>query len=423
MKPRNDRAFTGKVTRGKAGMVGLALPTVAALTPEDWEVAIHDARAEPVDYDQKVDLVGLTAFTAEAPSAYEIADNFREKGVPVVMGGIHASALPEEALEHVDAVVIGEAEGVWKTLLRDLEAGRLQPTYRAEARCDMQEMKIPRRDLLNREMYVSLVYTIQATRGCPFDCEYCAVTGVFGRQFRTRPVAQVIDEIRAFDTREFFFVDDNICGRPGYAKELFRALVPLRKIWGGQTSITFARDDELLDLYAKSGGRYAFIGFETISQEGLASLNKQWSRVDTYGEAIRKIHDAGINILGSFMFGLEVDDTSVFQRTLDFIVEHGIDAARFHILTPFPGTRLYAALEADGRILERDWAKYHAGEAVFQPRNMTARELEDGFFRIYRKTYSIGRTIKRVFRSWRGIPYRLAVNFNQRKNARRMPKS
>jgi radical SAM superfamily enzyme YgiQ (UPF0313 family) len=420
--PRNERGFWGKVTRGKTGFVRLSLPTLAALTPSDWEVEIHDARVCPVDYDRSWDLVGITAFTAEIPSAYSIADEFRKRGTPVVMGGVHVSALPEEALEHADAVVIGEAEEVWADLLSDVESGKLRQIYRGEKLCDMHGMKIPRRDLLDRSMYVAGFNTIQATRGCPHDCEYCAVTGVFGRKFRTRPVAEVLDEVKMFDTRDFIFVDDNICGNPAYAKELFKALLPLKKTWGGQTSITFARDDELLDLYARSGGKYAFIGFETISQESLAGINKQWNNADAYGDAIKKIHNAGINILGSFIFGLDTDDTSVFRRTLDFVMEHRVDAAVFNILTPLPGTRLYQNLESEGRIIDRDWAKYHICEVVFQPKKMTVSELEKGFYRTFREAYSMANILKRVFRSPRGLPYRIAVNYSYRKKAMRMPK-
>jgi len=400
----------------------LSLPTLAALTPPDWEVEIHDTRVSPVDYNRPCDLVGITAFTAEIPSAYSIADEFRKRGVPVVMGGVHVSALPEEALAHADAVVIGEAEEVWEGLLRDAAAGNLRRMYKGEKLCEMKGMKIPRRDLIDRSMYVAGFHTIQATRGCPHDCEYCAVTGVFGRKFRMRPVAEVIDEIRKFDTRDFIFVDDNICGNSDYAKELFTALIPLKKTWGGQTSITFSRDDELLDLYARSGGKYAFIGFETISQESLASINKQWNHADAYGDAIKKIHRAGINILGSFIFGLDTDDTSVFDNTLDFIMEHRIDAVAFNVLTPLPGTRLYQKLESEGRIFDRDWAKYHICEVVFQPKKMTPQELQTGFYRTFRKAYSMGNMLKRVLRSPRGLPYRIAVNYSYHKKAMRMPK-
>jgi len=419
---RNDRAFWGKVTRGKTGFARLSLPTVAGLTPPDWEVTIHDSRASPVDSSQDVDLVGITAFTAEIPSAYEIADAFRRRGVSVILGGIHVSALPDEGLQHADAVVIGEAENVWAQALEDFAQGRLQRTYRSPGFCDLQHMVWPRRDLLDRRMYQNGFRTIEATRGCPFDCDYCAVTGVFGRRYRTRPVADVIAEINAFDRGDIFFVDDNICGRPAYAKELFRALIPLKRAWGGQTSITFARDAELLDLYARSGGRYAFIGFESLSEGNLRNINKQWNHPDAYGEAIRRIHDAGINILGSFIFGLDGDDPSVFDRTFEFVMKHRIDAVQYHILTPFPGTRLYDAMEAQGRIIERDWSRYHTSEVVFRPRQMTPRQLQDGYFRVFRRTYSVSNIARRVFARRRGMLNRLVMNISYRKKAMRMPR-
>lgn len=421
--PRNDRGFWGKVTQGKTGFVRLSLPTIAALMPDDWDVTIHDAREKPVDYDQRYDLVGVTGFTAEVPSAYGIADEFRRRGVPVIMGGVHASAMPDEALQHADAVVVGEAEGVWDEVLHDFGNGGLKPRYESKEKWAMQAMKFPRRDLLRREMYVSGFNTLQATRGCPFDCDYCSVTGVFGRQFRTRPVAEVAEEIRQFETRDFFFVDDNICGHPRYAKELFREIEPLGMNWGGQTSLTFAKDDELLELYARAGGRYAFIGFETISEENLAAINKRWNRANAYGEVIRKIHDAGINILGSFIVGLEHDDKTVFKRTLDFIMEHKIDAAQFNILTPFPGTRLYDEMDAKGLMLHHEWDRYHTSEVVFKPSRMTVDELQEGYYRLFRETYSIPNVLKRAFRSPRGIPFRLAMNYSYRKKAFRMPKA
>ncbi|MFC1709956.1 B12-binding domain-containing radical SAM protein [Candidatus Omnitrophota bacterium] len=399
----------------------MSLPILAALTPSDWDVVIHDARVAVIDYDQDVDLVGITALTAEIPSAYAIAEKFKDRGVPVVLGGIHVSALPEEALEHADAVVVGEAEYVWKDLLQDVQRGTLRRIYRAEKLCDMINMQSPCTRLLDKKMYVNF-NVLQATRGCPFDCDYCAVTGVFGRTFRTRPVEEVIADIKGFDTRNFFFVDDNLCGNPRYIKEVFKALVPLKKTWGGQTSITFAQDDELLELYAKSGGHYAFIGFETISEESLASINKRWGRANAYGEAIRRIHRAGINIVGSFIFGLDQDDPSIFQRTLEFIMKHGIDAVQFHILTPFPGTRLFDAMKAEGRIIDSDWEKYNTSEVIFQPKKMTVKELQDGYYKIYRQTYSNYNTLKRVLRSWRGISHRLIINASYRNKAKRMPR-
>jgi radical SAM superfamily enzyme YgiQ (UPF0313 family) len=421
--PRNDRGYWNRVSpKGKTGFARLCLPTIAGLTPSSWDVEILDARATPVDFNRKVDLVGITAFTAEAPSAYGIADGFRKTGVPVVMGGVHASALPEEALKHVDSVVLGEAELVWKELLRDVERGALKPVYHSEALPDMVGMPTPRRDLLDRKMYVSAFNTIQGTRGCPFDCEYCSVTAFFGRRFRTRPIAEVIDEIRGFDTKDFFFVDDNIIGKVKYAKELFRALMPLKRTWGGQATIHIAKDPELLSLYARSGGKYVFIGFETLSEKNLQKMNKAWNRPDGYREAIKKIHRAGINILGSFVLGLDEDDRTVFKNILDFIMENRIDAALFNILTPFPGTKLYEKYKSEGRITDWDWAKYHTGEVVFRPQRMTAEELQRGYWWLYRNTYSIANIIKRGLRSPRGLTFRLAVNYTFRKKALRMPK-
>lgn len=420
--PRNDRGYWGKVSKkGKTGFVRLSLPTIAALTPSHWDVEILDARAQPVDYGRRADLVGITAFTAEIPSAYEIANGFRARGVKVVMGGIHVSALPEEALLHADSVVTGEAEAVWPELLRDYEHGELKPIYRADRLISMDNMAVPRRDLLNRQMYVSGFNTIQASRGCPYNCDYCAVTAFFGRKFRTRPLGEVVDEIRKFDTKDFFFVDDNITGQSGYAKDLFRALIPLKRIWGGQTTLNIAKDEELLSLYAKSGGKYAFIGFETLSKKNLRNMNKSWNSPDGYGEAIKKIHKAGINILGSFIFGLDDDDPAVFRTTCDFIMEHNIDAAQFHVLTPFPGTRLFDSMEKDGRILDRDWGKYHTGEVIFRPKNMSPDELQRGYWWAYHNTYSITNIIRRCVRSPRNIVSRIGMNISYRRKARRMP--
>ncbi|MEK6590603.1 MAG: radical SAM protein [Nitrospinota bacterium] len=420
--PKNDRSYWGGVSKsGKAGFVRLGLPTVAALTPKDWDVEILDARVKAVDYNAKVDIVGITGgFTAETPTAYEIADNFRKKGVKVVMGGVHVSAMPDEALRHADAVVIGEAELVWHQFLEDFKKGELKQKYKADNLCDMKNMSIPRRDLLDRGMYSSF-HTLQATRGCPFNCNYCAVTAFFGNEFRTRPTDEVIEEINSFESKEFFFMDDNIVGRPRYAKELFKKLIPLRRRWGSQSSITMAKDPELLKLYAESGGTWALIGFESLSQKNLEKMSKGWNSAEDYKEAIKKIQDAGINIIGSFIFGLDEDDKTVFKNTFDFIVETKIDAAQFHILTPLPGTTTYSDLEKEGRIIERDWAKYHTGEVVFQPKGMTRDELQNGYYWAFRNTYTMKNILKRSLRSSRGIIYRLSANLSYRKKALRMP--
>ncbi|MDY6825521.1 MAG: radical SAM protein [Thermodesulfobacteriota bacterium] len=420
--PRHESGYWGHVSKsGKAGMLRLSLPTVAALTPDDWSVEILDARVTPVDYDRKVDLVGITGFTAEMPSAYAIADGFRERGTPVVMGGFHVSAMPEEALNHADSVVVGEAEPVWEQLLRDFEAGALKSVYKADSLIEMKDMVNPQRELLNKKMYATGFNTIQATRGCPFDCDYCAVSAFFGRKYRRRPAGEVINEIKTFDTKSFFFVDDNIVGSGRYAKELFRALAPLNRVWGGQASINFANDEELLSLYSRSGGKYAFIGFESLSEANLRRMNKSWNSPDSYKTAIQWIQKAGISILGSFIFGLDDDDPGVFERTVKFIRQTGIDAAQFHILTPFPGTRLYDAMEAEGRIVDRDWGKYHTSDVIFKPVAMTPEELMRGYFWAFRETYKLNRTLWRSLRSMHNIMPRASLNFGYRKKAMQMP--
>lgn len=398
----------------------MALPTIAALTPSDWDVEIHDARTTPVDYDRKVGLVGITSYTADITSACKIADGFRSKGVKVVMGGVHVSALPDEALQHANSVVVGEAEAVWKGLLRDCEKGELKTIYKANRLIEMSGMAIPRRDLLDSSMYSSF-YSVQATRGCPFNCEFCTVTAFFGQEFRTRPMEEVIEEIKGLDTKEFFFIDDNITGRTAFAKKLFKELIPLNRKWGGQTTLNFAKDEELLSLYAKSGGRYAFIGFETLSDENLSKISKSWNSPDGYREAIKRIHGVGINIVGSFIFGLDGDGPDVFERTYNFIMENNIDAAQFHILTPFPGTKLYDDMIKDDRITDSDWSKYHTGEVVFKPAKMTARELQEGYWWAYHKTYEMRNILKRSLRSPRGLAYRIGTNLSYRMKARKMP--
>ena len=420
---RNDRSYFGGLSRsGKAGFMRLALPTLAAMTPTDeWETEIIDARVTDINYDMAADLVGIGGFTSEIPSAYAIADKFRAAGKKVVLGGVHVSALPEEALDHADAVVIGEAEGVWDTLLEDFSRGEMKKTYKARDLPTLEHLALPRRNLIDRSMYGSGYNVLQATRGCPFDCEYCAVTVFYGHTFRTRPVAEVIDEIRGFDTKEFVFLDDNIAGKPPYAKELFKALIPLNKTWGGQTAITLARNDELMRLYAKSGGRYAFIGFESLSDKNLAKIQKSWNSPKGYREAIRKLHDAGINVVGSFIFGLDDDGPNVFKNTFDFIMETKIDAAMFNILTPFPGTRLYDSMEKEGRIIDHDWAKYHTGEVVVKPTGMTVEELQRGYWWIYKETNKTMNILKRCLRSPFGIPYRIGMNLSYRNKARKMP--
>jgi radical SAM superfamily enzyme YgiQ (UPF0313 family) len=359
----------------------LSLTTVAALFPKDAEIRIINDSLEEIDFDEKVDLVGISAMTCTAPRVYEIADRFRERGIPVVLGGIHSSALPEEASIHADAVVIGEAEGLMEKFLDDFKKGKLKKFYRSNEMPSLSNLPLPRKDLLFGNKYYREMDVIQTTRGCPFNCDFCTVSTFFGRTYRTRPIKDVIEEIKL--TRHWtmrFFADDNIAGNPAYAKKLFRALIPLKIKWFGQASIIMSRDEELLRLAALSGCTSLFIGFESLSPDSLKSVGKGVNLLTDYKEAIKKIHDYGITIIGAFIFGFDADEIGVFEETVDFMEKNHIEYPCFSILTPLPGTPFYRRMEEQGRIIERDWSKYTCGEVVFRPKLLTVDQLQSGYY-------------------------------------------
>ena len=268
----------------------LTLTTLAALTPSDIDVRITDENVEPIDFDEDVDLVGVTGMIIHASRAYEIAHRFRERGVPVVMGGPHASSLPLEAKQHVDAVVMGEAEKVWTDLIRDFQHGSLKPFYRADDYCSMEGLPPPRLDLLKKDAYWT-INCVQTTRGCPYRCDYCHVTHFFGNTYRCRPLNEVIAEVNHLEGNFLVFIDDNIAGNRQYAKEFFTQLKPLKKQWAGQASITIARDPELLRLAADSGCVSLFIGMESLSAANLESVKKSFNRPGQFEDAIKAFHD------------------------------------------------------------------------------------------------------------------------------------
>lgn len=366
----------------------LALAAVAALTPQQWDIEIIDESVTEHHPEPGIDLVGITSITGVAPRAYEHARQYRALGVPVVMGGIHPSALPKEALDHADAVVIGEAEPVWAELLEDLAAGRLRRVY--QGKMDRAGFRTPvaRRDLFDHRRYLT-VNTVQTSRGCPFNCSFCSVTRFFGRTYRTRPLEDVVAELKPMAGQTVLFVDDNVTGNPGWARRLFQAITPLGIRWLGQSSITIAEDTELLDLAAASGCAGLFIGFESLLEENLCSAGKaRINRTDRYRQAIRAIHSRGIGIEGAFIFGFDHDTPDIFARTLSFARDNRLAAAQFGILTPFPGTAVADSLRAEGRITTSDWSQYTISNVVFRPRLMTADRLREGFVGAYREFYS-----------------------------------
>ena len=336
------------------------------------------------------------------------------------MGGIHASSLPYEAKKHVDAVVIGEAETVWKKLLEDVRSGKLKPFYKAEGLCSLKGLPHPRQDLLKKQAYMT-TNCIQTTRGCPFNCNYCSVTQFFGHRYRLRPVEEVVEEAKKYSGNFVAFVDDNIVGNPSYAKKLFKALIPLNIRWGSQGSLTMAKDDELLKLAAKSGCSAMFIGFESLSQKNLKAMNKSINKVDEYSDAIKKIHDHGIMVNGAFIFGLDYDDESVFERTVRFVEKEKIELATYHILTPLPGTLLFQQMEKQGRIIDWDWSKYNSINVVFKPKLMSEETLQNGYYWAFKETYSWHSILKRLAFTKQKFLSRLLLNIGYRGFVKRAP--
>ncbi|MBN1697302.1 MAG: B12-binding domain-containing radical SAM protein [Spirochaetales bacterium] len=368
----------------------LSMPMVAALTPENISVNITEVRNEKDIQVKDIDLVGISALTYNADIAYKIADMYREKGIKVVLGGIHVSTLPDEALMHCDAVVIGEAEKVWTTIIEDIQKGTLKDTYKADELADLSILPETRLDLMDKKNHMTLG-VIHATRGCPFNCYFCCVTEYFGRKYRFRPVDTIVEEIQNLKSKGLagwgkfiIFNDDNIAGNRKYAKELFTALKELNIKWSAQTNLFIAEDDELLDLASKSGCIDLFIGIESINDENLTKIGKTMNKLQKYEDDIKKIKSKGITVTGAFILGLDYDDESSFERTIRFIEKNDIDIPVISVLTPFPGTRLYKELENDNRIIDRDWSKYDLNHVVFKPKLMSPEVLDRKYNECYR---------------------------------------
>jgi radical SAM superfamily enzyme YgiQ (UPF0313 family) len=382
----------------------LNLPIVASLTPDSYHVEMIDENIEEVDFTRTPDLVGITAMTAQAPRAYAIADEWREKGVKVVLGGIHPTAVPHEAARHADAVVLGEAEGVWRQVLRDSENHGLRQFYYSPKMPHLTDLPRPRLDLLNSSRYI-IDNIVQVFRGCPFDCRFCSVTKFFGNTYRYKPLEDIVAHVQqrvgtSTKSRFFGFLDDNIGGLPSYTKRLFSQLVPLNIMWAGQASLTIAKDRELLRIFERSGCKGLFIGLESMSQTALQESNKGFLKASQFKEAIKIIHDHGISIEGAFIFGFDDDDTGVFEKTVEFADRIGVDAAQFGILTPFPGTAIWDKFSSQNRLLSNDWTKYTIGHVVYRPMKMTPERLQEGTDWAWRQFYSLRRIATRFPRSF-----------------------
>jgi len=388
--------------RSSDAMQPLCFAILAGLTPAEVELELVDERLEPIRYDRPADLVAMTVETHTARNAYQVAARFRRRGVPVVMGGHHPTLLPDEALEHADAVVVGDAEGTWPEVVRDAESGRLRRVYR-QAGMPSLGGPMPRREVFRGKRYAPLDL-VQFGRGCRFACDFCSIHAFYGTSLRWRPVDEVVAELETLGGRHLFFVDDNLLADASRAEALFRALVPLRIRWSCQTSIDVCREPRLLKLMALSGCQAVTIGFESLDQRNLQQMKKQWAMKDgDYAASVRKLREHGMMIYGTFVFGYDYDTVDSFDASVDFALRSRFFLANFNPLTPTPGTALYARLQAEGRLLHDRWwlaPGFRYGQAVFRPRRMTPEQLAEGCFRA-RRAFNTYRSIFRRALDWR----------------------
>ena len=383
-----------------ARIPNLALPLLASLSPPDVTLSFTDDLLTPIHLDKdlkEVDLVGITVMTKTALRAYEIAEAYRKKRIPVVLGGIHPTALPEEAKKYADSIVMGEAEEVWPQLIEDAKRGDLKPFYRQGSYTTLSNIPIPRRDILPRRGYLPLD-VVQVTRGCPFRCEFCSVQKFFGETYRFRPISNVVEEVRRLRHRWMMFNDDNIIGNHSYSKELLTALIPLKKKWFGQASLSGLKAIENVELLAKSGCTSLFIGFESLSKKNLVTSKKVQNDPSEYREIIDTLHRFGIAICGSFVFGFDEDDLSVFEETVSFSIQTKLFSAIFMILTPYPETAFYHRVKNEGRLVQDQWwlLKNPDDSAPhFLPKKLSGHALHEGWKKAWKDFNSFSSIWKR----------------------------
>jgi radical SAM superfamily enzyme YgiQ (UPF0313 family) len=407
----------------------LNLPYIAAVTPRDVEIKIVDEVYEAIDFDERVDLVGVTAQTPVAPRAYQIASEFRRRGVPVVMGGVHASMLPEEAIQYVDSVVIGEGEISWPHVIEDFKRGELKPFYRPAAKVNIKDLPFPRRDLLNGTHYFPLKL-LETSRGCPHKCDFCGVSKFFGNRYRNRPMQEIDRELRMLfpngsamnpigkrflsliskdlpyflKRRLLYIIDSNVVPNRRFAKELFTVLKEYDLLWWGHAPVSVGYDEDLLKLFSESGCVALNIGFESLSSKNLMAMKKGFNQPNRYEEAIVRIHEHGIGIMGTFIVGLDDDDETVFDQITDFVIQNKLDWALTFIMSPCPGTDSFLRLDKGGRILTRDWEKYDSLNAVYKPLLISSEELERGMQRVWKKVFSLPSIYRRIIKGPRIHP-------------------
>ena len=393
----------------------LALPYLSALTPKEINVSITMEQFEDINFEEKVDLVGITSYTSRILRAYEIADAFKKRGVSVVMGGLHTSMEPEEALEHTDTVIVGEAEETWQEFINDFRNGTQKRLYVAKERPSLANLSTPQFSLLEKykSRFVSFqkrglfhflpmpVLPIQTARGCPHSCDFCSVTLFSGSQYRTRPIPDVINEIRSLGVKAYFFVDDNIFANPTRAKELFEALIPLKIMWFGQATISAARDKELIHLARRSGCCALYIGLESISQRTIESIHKKSNKVAEYEDNLKAFRKEGISVMVSMIFGFDNDELTAFKDTYNFLLKNRIPYTQWYFLTPLPGTPLLKRLKQEGRLKNNKWWLNPTLTSNPFVLKFTGLKIDENMFKknylsYYKKFYSIKSIIRRI---------------------------
>lgn len=387
----------------KALIPPLSLAILDGLTPSRHHVKVINDVAEKVDFSSSYDLVAISSFTAQINRAYQIADRFRELGVKVVIGGMHATVLPHEVKQHADSVFIGEMGHLWKQILVDAENNRLKEFYQEESLPDLKDFEIPRWDHMNMNIYFKPLgqkkppIPIFTTRGCHYNCKFCSVTKYFGGTFRTKPIAKVLEEIDLARARNIFFVDDHITGDVDYSRELFKALIPKKIRWWSQVSVNIMKSPELIDLAGKSGSILLLVGLETLNKKSLKTINKEFNHPDAYAELFARLRKANIIPVPTMMFGFDDEPVEQFESVIDFMMKHKIGTALFGILTPLPGTELYKEMSDTGRLIVTDWEHYDLAHMVFQPKACSLEEFYQKYWKYYRSYFTYGKIAKRLF--------------------------
>lgn len=366
----------------------LGLVTLASNFPQDWRIEIIDEHVEDVSTDDHPDLVVVEVYITSARRSYEIADSYRSKGVHVVLGGLHTTSMPDEAGLHADTMILGPAEEAWPRFIKDFVGGKPDSIYRSQTR-SLESLPALRRELIKNHLYM-VPNSVITSRGCPHSCAFCYSTSFFegGKSYYSQPVDRVLAEVDGLPGRHLFFLDDNLLGNERYAMSLFEGMKGMNRICQGAATVASLQNIRLLEAMAEAGMRSLFVGFETLNQDSLRSQKKFHNDTDKYSETIKRLHDLGIMINASFVFGLDNDDRDVFSRTVAWAVDQGMETATFHLLTPYPGTPLFEKMEKAGRLLHRDWDVYDTRHSVFRHPNMTTAELESGYWRAYKEFYS-----------------------------------